>query len=38
MISSLIVVNELVKSTERLVVEHLLEAEMKRYLNVFCEV
>ena len=35
MISSLIVVNELVKSTERLGVEHLLEAEMKRYLNGF---
>ena len=30
---SLIVVNELVKSTDRLV-DHLLEAELKRYLNV----
>ena len=35
MISSLIVVNELVKSSERLLVEHLLETEIKRYLNGF---
>ena len=31
----MIVVKELVKSTEILVVEHLLEAEMKRYVSVF---